>query len=628
MTTIPQLPTVTAVGPSDLLPLSQNGALFAAQVSQLTAGLQQSLVLPTGDVLGRSSAGAGAPEPLALAPGIAISGTSLLANGLDHLSFVAQSTLTADDEVIVNAAGQPGRVPASAIIGLFKAGSGITLDSAGTISVIPSAIAGPAGPTGSTGPAGPAGPVGATGPQGAGLAAPGAANAASMISESDYVAIWQNGANSWITYKQLIAGQTIDQLPSAGPAGDTDLLLVAQGGSALASQSFSAIWAYTAAKLPTVLTQIVEITGDTVLDSTTHNHRLLVASNPITLTANFANTGSGFSCRLINLSAGGITMGTGITAGNGVTILPPGGSIMLDGITYSGGSLVWWDGAVSMAPILTVAPIGAQLAGVGFDVTGGVFNDAPTALDYSTDGINWVPAPVPTIGVNSYSFTIPGLAAGAYRISVRDHADQGVVGISASFSVATPNVTLGATPGTAVVGTAFTVAGTIFPAGNAVSVGLSSSATTAPTRLVPATVTAGNWTATITPSAAGTLYLWAQQTADPAIEAVSTAITVTSNVAVSYTVNQPGSLTYTIGSGPIALNGGVSPAQVIGTQVALSTSGTTPPTTGWSGATIIDNDAVWAVYLPGPTVAGAYYVWVETTTGGAPAVSSFTIAAS
>ncbi|MGC8530463.1 MAG: collagen-like protein [Acidiphilium sp.] len=628
MTTIPQLPTVTAVGPSDLLPVSQNGVLFSASVSQVTAGLQQSLVLPTGDVLGRSSAGAGAPEPLALGAGIAMSGTSLAANGLDHLSFAQQPTLAAGDELIVNAVGEPTRVPASAIIGLFTPGSGIALDSAGTISVIPSAIAGPAGPAGPTGPAGPAGPVGATGPQGAGLAVPGAANAASMIGESDYVAIWQNGANSWITYKQLIAGQTIEQLPSAGPAGDSDLLLVAQGGSALASQSFSAIWAYITNKLPTLLTQIVEITSDTVLDSTTHNRRVLVASNPVTLTANFVNMGSGFSCRVINLSSGAITMGTGITAGNGVTILPPGGSAVLDGITYSGGSLVWWDGAVSMTPILTVAPIPAQLAGVGFTVTGGVFNDAPIALDYSVDGVNWVAAPAPTFGVHSYSFSIPGLAAGVYRISVRDHADQGVVGVSASFNVAAPSVTLGAVPGTAMVGTAFTVTGTVFPAGDGVSVGLSSSATTAPASLVPATVNAGNWTVAITPSAPGTYYVWAQQTTDVTAQAVSTAITVTSNVAVSYTINQPSSLAYTIGSGPIALNGSVSPAQVIGTQVALSTSGTTAPTSGWSVATIIDNNAVWAVYLPGPTVAGTYYIWVETTAGEAPAVSSFTIAAS
>lgn len=628
MTTIPQLPTVTSVGPSDLVPLSQNGILFAASVSQINSGLQQTIMLPTGDVLGRSSAGAGAPEPLALGAGIMMSGTSLAANGLDHISFASKPTLSLGDELIVNVAGQPGRAPAGAIVGLFTAGSGIALDAAGTISVIPSAIAGPAGPAGPIGPAGPAGPVGAVGPQGAGLIAPGAANAASMIGASDYVAIWQNGGYGWITYKQLIAGQTIDQLPSAGPASDTDLLLVAQGGNALVSQSFSAIWNYVADKLPTNLKQVVELTSDTVLDSTTHNQRLLVASQPLTLSANFVNMGSGFSCRLINLSMGAITMGTGITAGNGVMLLPPGGSTMLEGITYSGGSLVWWDGAVSMAPILTVAPISPQIAGVGFTITGGVFNDVPVALDYSTDGVNWVPAPTPTIGLHGYSFTIPGLAVGSYRMSVRDHADQAVLGVSALFTVAAASVTIGTIPSTAVAGAPLTLTGSVFPAGDAVTVGFSTNATTPPATFTQASVTGGNWTATVTPSSAGTIYVWAQQSANPTVQAVSGAIIVGSNASVAYTVNPPSSLAYKIGSGTIGINGSVSPAQMIGTQATLSTSGTTPPTSGWVTATIINNNTLWAVYLPGPTIAGTYYVWVETSTGQAAAVSSFTITAS
>ncbi len=328
MTTIPQLPNATTVGLSDLLPISQNGVLFAATVGQVTSGLQENIVVPTGDLLGRASAGAGSPEPLGLGIGVALSGTSLTANGLDHGAFVSQASLSANDELIVNALGQPSRVPASAIVALFTAGAGIELDAGGTISVITSAVAGPAGPTGGIGPTGPAGPAGAVGPEGAGLLAPGAANAASMIGETDSVAIWQNGANAWITYKQLIAGQTIDQLPSAGPAGDTDLLLVAQGGSALTSQSFAAIWSYVSGKLPTVMSQVVELTTNTVLDSTTHNQRVLVASQPLTLSANFVNMGSGFFCRLINLSPGAITMGTGITAGTGAALLPPGGAIL------------------------------------------------------------------------------------------------------------------------------------------------------------------------------------------------------------------------------------------------------------------------------------------------------------
>ena len=628
MTTIPQLPNATTVGLSDLLPISQNGVLFAATVGQVTSGLQQNIVVPTGDLLGRASAGAGAPEPLGLGIGVALNGTNLTANGLDHGAFPDQVSLSATDELIINASGQPSRVPASAIMGLFTAGAGIELDSAGTISVIPSAVAGPAGPVGGIGPTGPAGPAGAIGPAGAGLLPPGAANAASMIGEADSIAIWQNGANAWITYKQLIAGQTIDQLPSAGPAGDTDLLLVAQGGNALTSQSFAAIWSYILGKLPTVMNPVVELTTNTVLDSTTHNQRLLVASEALTLSANFVNMGSGFFCRLINLSSGAIIMGTGITAGSGATILPPGGVATFEGITYSGGSLVWWDGAVSMAPILTVAPIDGQVASVGFNVSGSVFNDSPVALDYSTDGVTWYPAPNLAINLHDYSFAMPGLAAGTYRLSVRDHADPTVIGVSADFAVGVASVSIGVVPNTATAGSAFNVSGAVFPSGRAVSVGLSASATAAPSAYNVAAVSGSNWTASVTPSGAGTAYLWVQQTADPSAQSVSSAISVTGSASVSYTVNQPSSLSYSVGSGSIALNGGVSPPQAIGTQVALASSASTPPSGNWVMASNIDNNALWAVYVPTPSVAGTYYVWVETSSGQAAAVSSFALTVS
>lgn len=216
MTTIPQLPTAPDAQPGDLVPLSQNGTLFAASVAQITAGLQDEIVLPTGDVLGRASAGAGAPEALGLGAGLAIASATLAATGADHLAFPLVGSFSIADEVIVNAAAQPARLPMAALRGLFAAGSGIAIDAGGTLSVTAGAIAGPAGPQGPEGPTGAAGAQGSVGPQGAGLTAPGVANAASTIGAGDYVAIWQNGANAWISYPQLIGGQTIDQLPAAG----------------------------------------------------------------------------------------------------------------------------------------------------------------------------------------------------------------------------------------------------------------------------------------------------------------------------------------------------------------------------------------------------------------------------
>ncbi len=82
------------------------------------------------------------------------------------------------------------------------------------------------------------------------------------------------------------------------------------------------------------------------------------------------------------------------------------------------------------------------------------------------------------------------------------------------------------------------------------------------------------------------------------------------------------------GVSTIPLNGAITPAQNVPTQVALSTSGTVVPSAGWEAASVIYGNALWAVYYPTPAVAGTYYVWVENTAGGSPTVSSFTIAVS
>ncbi|HQU12538.1 MAG TPA: collagen-like protein, partial [Acidiphilium sp.] len=473
MTTIPQLPTAASVGPTDLLALSQNSMLYAASVQQVTAGLQHEISLPTGDLLGRNSAGAGAPEAVTPGAGLALGAGTLAATGTDHLGFALLGAFSATDEVVVNAQGAPGRLPVTALRGLFAAGTGLAIDANGTLSVTASAIAGATGPAGPAGAAGPAGPAG---PAGSGLNAPGATNSASTIGSADFVAIWQNGANAWLSYEKLVGGQTIDQLPAAGPAADSDLLLVAQGGNALASQSFAAIWTYAAQKIPTMRRQVVELNSNTVLDATTHNQRVLVASQPITLTANFTNMGSGFTCRVINLAAGPVTMGTGITSGTGVATLPPGTAAELTALTYSGGSLVWWDGIALPTPTITVNAPGSPAANAPFTVSGGLFDEAPTALDYSTDGTNWTAVASPMIGAGSYSFQVPGLPAGSYTIAVRDHNAPGVVGRSAPFSVATAAIALAAVPASASAGGTIAVSGTVAPAGTAVQVGLSASA--------------------------------------------------------------------------------------------------------------------------------------------------------
>ncbi len=715
MTTIAQLPEAASVGPGDLLPLSQAGLTYNVTVAQLTATLQPLIAVPTGDLLGRNSIGGGMPEAVAVGTGLALAGGTLLANGTDHAGFPVQSAMSLGDRFVIENNATPGLLPVAALRDLFSAGGGISIDSNGVIAVTESGIAGPAGPQGAAGAQGPVGPQGPAGATGQGLLAPAVNNAVSTIGASDYVAIWQNGANAWIPFGQLIGGQTINQLPAAAPVSDNDTLLVAQGGSDLNVQSFGALWTYLQGKIPSLKASVIELTGNTVLDGTAHNDRLLVASQPLTLTANFANMGSGFSCTLINLSAGAVTMSTGISSGSGGASLPPGASTTLVGLTYSGGSLVWWSGIVSNAPTLTVGSITAPGPGTAFTIAGGIFNDAPTAFDYSTNGgASWTAAPSPVITANAYSFTIPGLGAGTYTIQVRDHANPAVLANSNSFTIIAPSIGFAAVPASVTLNAPFSISGTVSPAGNAVQVGYSSSNTVAPASWVNATVSAGGWAATITPAAGGTIYLWAEQQAAPSVRAVSGpisvvtaslavsapasgaagaaisvtgtvtpagdavniqlatqnttpptagwaaaanasgnftgaltpaaagtyyawaqdpttgltavsgAITITASSAVTYSFNNLGG-TSTHGQGSVGLNGNISPAQAVATQVNMSLSNTVAPTSGWQAATVYNNDQNWAVYYPTPAAPGSYYVWVQTAAGGAQAVSSFTM---
>jgi hypothetical protein len=717
MTTIAQLPAATTVGPADLLPLSQAGLLYSVSVSLLTENLQPLLSVPTGYLLGRNSTGAGAPESISIGAGLALAAGTLSADGADHAGFPVQAAMSLDDNLVINTETAPGLLPVTALRGLFTPGDGVSIDDNGVIAVTVSSVAGPAGPQGPAGPTGATGPQGPAGATGPGLSAPGAGNSASSIGASDYVAIWQNGANAWMPYGQFLGGQTINQLPAAGPAADSDELLVAQGSDSLSVQSFSSIWTYLQAKLPSYKTGVVELTANTVLDGTSHNNRILIASAPLTLSANFANMGSGFSCTLINLSAGSITMGIGISSGSGGTSLPPGASAALTGISYSGGSLVWWSGIVPNAPTLTVGSVAAPAPGTPFTIGGGIFNDAPTALDYSVNGgATWVAAPSPVITANAYSFVMPGLVSGTYAIQVRDHSNIAVIGVSNSFTIAAPEIAINALPASLPLNGAVSVGGTVSPGSNAVSVGISASSTVTPATWIAAAVANGAWTASLTPSAAGTIYIWARQSAEPSVQAVSTAInvvaaslninapgtgtagtaltvsgtvspaadgvnvqlstqnaaaptsgwiaavnsagnfsaaltpaaagtfyawaqdqasgltavsagiTVTAGAAVTYTINNPGG-TYPSGSGTIGINGNLSPAGLsVATQLALSTSNTTAPTTGWETAQAsFYNNTFWGQYYTTPATAGNYYVWVETTTGEGLTVSTFTI---
>jgi len=391
MPTIDQLPAAASISGADVLPVSQNGAARAATVAGLLAGLPAGPVLPPGGLLGRVSATPGSAQPVALGAGLAMAGANLVATGADHAAFPPQAVLNPADELVLNAPGGPRRMPLGMLRALFSAGPNIAISADGEVSAsLPTGPAGPEGPTGpmglegppgpqgpagpqgpqgpagadgapglpgqpgATGPhgapgvpgvAGPAGPAGPIGPQGAiGPAGPAMDIAgftqASTVTTTDLIGISQGGADRAISYTNFLNGQTIDQAAPAGAVSDSDMLWVGQGGSTMLRQDFSGIWNWAAAKLPAYRPPTLEITANTTLDGTVHNGRVLVCTQPITLTPNFTTMGDGFGCEVINLAGAAVTFGGGIVTSSGEMTLGVGQAARLRVASVSGGNLI------------------------------------------------------------------------------------------------------------------------------------------------------------------------------------------------------------------------------------------------------------------------------------------------
>lgn len=231
----------------------------------------------------------------------------------------------------------------------------------------------------------------------------------------------------------LLDGQTVDELQAAAIARDTDSFPVDQGGATLLRQTMAAVWTYIAAKLPIATQRVVELTADTVLDATAHNDAILVCSLPLTLTAHFANMGSGFACDVLNLSTGNVTMGTGITVGSGGGTLGPGLTAHLVAVTYSAGNLVYWSGN-TMSNISSggsvVSSGGSTISSGGSVISSGGSAGSNATLTFVTAPSGSYSAGQTGVGVNAI------LDAGSAASSVQ-------FGISSSTTIAPLSWTAG-----------------------------------------------------------------------------------------------------------------------------------------------------------------------------------------
>jgi hypothetical protein len=326
MPTISQLPPANAVSAVDEVPISQAGAAHSVSVGDLLASVQPVITMNSPSLLGRTSMGSGGPEQVDIGLGVSLSDGTLVADGLDHSAFGMTSSLSLGSDLVISNQGVPMLMQASLLRGLFAAGQNVAIDPNGVIS----AIAGTIGSASSIS----------------------ALNVVTELSSQDLVAVSQAGTNCAMTYGDLLDGITIDEAQAAGAAGDSDTAWVAQGSNVMVRQTFAAIWAWIAGNLPTYKAPIVEIEVNTNLDASIHNGRLLICSQPVTLTPVASSMGSGFQCTVINASAGNLTLGSGFISSNGSLVVTPWQSATLSCATYSAGTIAF----AAMPTVATLRP--------------------------------------------------------------------------------------------------------------------------------------------------------------------------------------------------------------------------------------------------------------------------------
>jgi hypothetical protein len=608
MPTIAQLPLLSAVDPEDEIPLSHGGTTQSISVGTLLSGMQPAILTPTGTLLGRESLGPGGPEPITVGIGLDLQSSILAATGTDHANFADQTALELTDQLVLNSDGSPKLLGLSLLRGLFSAGSNIAIDSAGTISMASASADGTPISIANL-------PITTT------------------ISSGDLVGINQGGSDDSITYQNFLNGLTIDQAQAAAAVTDSDTIWVSQGGSTMVCQTFSAVLAWITINQPSYRFPVVELTTNTTLDGTVHNGRILVCSEPMTLTPVFANMGSGFACSVVNLSGANLIFGAGIVSSSGVSILPNGLSCTLQGVTYSGGSVIY-------ASISGTASQNSQII-----TPSAVTNLVVTSASSNGMSLAWIS---PISGGAVTTFTVQYRVTGTTTWII---ASSSIIGMSCSFLGLQPSVSYdcivfatnsaGAGPSSSLVTGTTTTAGGVIP-GQVTGLGISTPTGTGLTLAwsAPSVGSAPisyavnyrptgttSWvtfvsgvsgvSTTVTGLSSGTSYDFevvasnASGSGTPTIvTSQSTATIGTSVTEVQWNVGPSGP--YTQGSGSIGINAQITPATA-SVQFGFSTSAVVLPT-AWTPATNV-NTNLWGAYVNIPATPGTWYAWVEGIDG-------------
>lgn len=616
MPTIAQLPAGTTPEATDEIPISQGGVLRATTVGTLLASMQPAIQLPSGSLLGRVSAGEGTPETVEIGTGLTLVTGTVAANGLDHGSFPLVASLSTGADLVISNQGTPMLMQTSLLRELFSAGTNVTIDLNGTISALTTIV-----------------------PSGTVITNEAITQLPTLtgLASGDLVPVSHSGTNYAVSYSALLDGVTIDLAQQAAAASNSDTVWVAQGSNVMARQTFGAIWVWIAGNMPTYKAPVVEITTNTNLDTTVHNGRILICSQPVTLTPLTANMGSGFQCWVINASSGAVTLGSGFITSNGGTTLTTWQCATICCATYSGGTI-----AFASIPTTTASvTVPGQVTGLASSSTTSssitVSWQAPTTgsaatsyiVQYRVTGTSaWTStSPIP----NATSYQISSLqSATSYDICVQAENGAGAgtastvltVSTSAAPQITAPpqvtGVTATASSSTAIAvawspqtgtdaATSFTVEYRV--SGTTTWSGSASGLTGTSTTISGLTASTSYDFCVIGVNAAGSGTASATVTIETAVAAAS----VTS---ITWNVGPSGP--YTHGSGSIGVNAHVSPS-TSAIQFGISQSNTTPPTS-WTEATYVNTD-LWGAYLSTPATAGTYYVWAEGLDGSAATVS-------
>jgi hypothetical protein len=614
MPTIGQLPALGQVDPADEIPLSHAGAAQSVSVSTLLATTQPAIQAPTGTLLGRVSLGPGGPEPIVAGIGLVLQGSSLDATGGDHASFPIESTLQPTDQAVLSSGGSPRLLELSLLRGLFSAGANIQIDPLGTISAATGSGAAISGSYSIT-----------------------ALPAVTTISQGDLVGISQGGSDHVISYQNFLDGQTIDEAQPAATVSASDMTWVAQGSSTMVRQTFAAIWTWIGLNLPSYKAPVIEITTNTNLDTTVHNGRILVCSQPVVLTPIFANMGAGFACSVVNLSGSGVTLGTGIMTSTGTSSLLPNQSCIIQGISYSAGNVAYASMSSGATSTTLVAPGAAANPSIG-------------AVTNTTVVLNWSP---PSTGGAVSGYTVQYRLSGTTTWSNSDAAGLAttfaITGLQAStaydFSVIAGNAAGNAPASSIVTGTTGVATGlapgqvTGLAAGGATSSALTLTWSAPTSGTTPFTYTvdyclvgSSPWTTfassvsalteTVTGLSASSTYGFRVTACNAAGSGGPSATvqqsTLSSGTSVSgITWNMIPGGSYTAGNGSIGVNAHVTPSTAP-IQFGFSNSSTIPPV-NWIAGTYVNSD-LWGAYVTIPAASGTWYAWAEGLDGSDPTV--------